>query len=379
MSRYCEICEEEVNSFFFHIKKKHNISAEEYKNKYLPKKYCLNCENQINNPKSSSLYCCEKCRKEYYNKQEILESRKDPEGKTECRICGFMSPCVGIHVVQKHKISLDDYKKEYNLETKDCYSEKYLNNLSENIKGDKNPFYQHGGKYSPFSKKFIHYSDESSDEKIKEIFNKVKQTKKDHPENISTRIEYWLAKGYDIETAKEKLYDRQNTFSLDACIKKLGIEQGTLKFNQRQEKWQNTLNSKSEEEKARINKLKISKGFSISKAEKYIFDQLKNDFDIEQQFTLFDENRSYIYDIVDIKKKKIIEYNGDFWHANPNIYSENFVNKRNKKTAKNIWEQDSIKLNIAKSHGYEVMVIWEQEYNLNKKEIINKCKEFLNE
>lgn len=56
------------------------------------------------------------------------------------------------------------------------------------------------------------------------------------------------------EEAKYALSERQCTFSLEKCVKKYGEEEGLKRFNIRQEKWQNTLNNKSNKEKEEINK-----------------------------------------------------------------------------------------------------------------------------
>jgi len=46
-------------------------------------------------------------------------------------------------------------------------------------------------------------------------------------------------------------------------------------------------------------------------------------------------------------------------------------------TAKEVWDRDEIKLNLARNSGYEILVIWESEILKNKNEVINKCKNFL--
>lgn len=57
----------------------------------------------------------------------------------------------------------------------------------------------------------------------------------------------------------------------------------------------------------------------------------------------------------------IIEINGDFWHANPERYkpTDIFPTWEGKKTAQEIWDHDSEKLNIYKELNYNFLVIWE--------------------
>jgi G:T-mismatch repair DNA endonuclease (very short patch repair protein) len=83
-----------------------------------------------------------------------------------------------------------------------------------------------------------------------------------------------------------------------------------------------------------------------------------------------------MYDLVDSYKKKIIEFNGNYYHMNPEIYSAETVNKRLNATAKEIWENDRRKLELVRDMGYEVLVVWEKEYK-NEPDTIFKCINFL--
>ena len=73
-------------------------------------------------------------------------------------------------------------------------------------------------------------------------------------------------------------------------------------------------------------------------------------------------NQNFDFVVLDIKK--IIEFNGDKWHANPKYYKYNdipmngFINK----TAKEIWINDLLKNNKAINNGYEILTIWENEW-----------------
>lgn len=72
-------------------------------------------------------------------------------------------------------------------------------------------------------------------------------------------IEYWLNKGYSLIDAKEELAKQQATFTLGKCIQKYGEVEGKHRWLERQEKWQNTLNLKSDSEKEEINRKKATK------------------------------------------------------------------------------------------------------------------------
>jgi len=122
---------------------------------------------------------------------------------------------------------------------------------------------------------FRGYSEEEAKQKVSEIqrnnalkfSKKIKENPEKYRDSFNTKIEYWLKKGYTLEQAKEKLKERQSTGRLDKFIEREGPIKGYIKWKQRQEKWQNTLNSKSPEEIERINK---SKALTLEKMiEKY--------------------------------------------------------------------------------------------------------------
>lgn len=203
------------------------------------------------------------------------------------------------------------------------------------------------------------------------------EDKKNNPEKykgiLPNQIKYWLDRGYSEDEAHEIIKERQTTFSLEICIDKYGFDQGTKIFNERQKKWVNSLHSNFE---------KYGDGRSPqSKWVNDIKDRLKeNGFDIpekEKWMRVKGSNVSYSFDLT--IDKKIIEFNGDYWHMNPKIYEVSSFNKSIQLTASEKWHLDAEKIKYAKSKGYEVMVIWEYEYISEPETVINKCVKFLND
>ena len=78
--------------------------------------------------------------------------------------------------------------------------------------------------------------------------------------------------------------------------------------------------------------------------------------------------------------KKVIEFAGDYWHGNPEVYEPNFYNPQAKSLAKDLY-QKTIERNLLLEsiHGCKVLLVWENEYKKNKEEILGKCLKFLNE
>jgi G:T-mismatch repair DNA endonuclease (very short patch repair protein) len=67
----------------------------------------------------------------------------------------------------------------------------------------------------------------------------------------------------------------------------------------------------------------------------------------------------------------IIEYNGDYWHCNPNKYSKDYFHQVKGMTAEKLWEYDKNKVDIILKNGYNLEVVWESDYKSDKT-IINK-------
>jgi hypothetical protein len=88
-------------------------------------------------------------------------------------------------------------------------------------------------------------------------------------------------------------------------------------------------------------------------------------------------DRYYFYDYVIPDKRKIIEFNGDYWHANPKLYESHWQHPVSKKYAREIWMEDAKKIDIAINKGYNLFVVWETDYKKNPNEIIKQCVEFL--
>ena len=86
----------------------------------------------------------------------------------------------------------------------------------------------------------------------------------------------------------------------------------------------------------------------------------------------------YYPDFLIYSKKKIIEFFGDYWHCNPNIYESTFYNKVLQKSANDVWKHDNERIHNIISEGYDVLIIWENEIIENFNDCMEKCIEFIN-
>lgn len=258
--------------------------------------------------------------------------------------------------------------------------------LSNNMKGSKNPMHRdkttniERREISPkciefYEKRFPNLTDIERRNLLK---NQIEKTQRNTPkESRPQNKEYWINKGFSEEESIIKAKDRQSVGKLENFIKRYGEEEGRDRWLNRQKKWKKTI-----KEKYGVI------GRSVSLVSLTIFEYLKKKFpDREFQFGEMNEKyisnekseNTYSYDFTDSINKKIIEFNGDYWHMNPKIYKPLDFNKSKKKTAKEMWDYDKHKIDTAKSNGYEVLVIWENDYTNSKEEVLEKCIKFLSE
>lgn len=86
------------------------------------------------------------------------------------------------------------------------------------------------------------------------------------------------------------------------------------------------------------------------------------------------ELNSYV--VYDIKHKNcIIEFNGDYWHANPKIYKDSTIIRG--KTALEIRHRDMLKLKTVENLGFKTLTIWESDFLQDKNSIIKKVYQWI--
>lgn len=223
------------------------------------------------------------------------------------------------------------------------------------------------------------YSELDSIIKIKELQTKASKSRKNPRSN--TTIEYFMKRGLSRTDAISALRDRQNTRSKSKYIERYGEIDGIKRWTEVNKKWSENIEAQYKAGKfKKTQKSKIFKVTSINELE--LAENLQNLYNSQlafgaNQLYIYDGTRYYYYDIADKINKKIIEYNGDYWHANPMKYSKTDIVHSNK-TAEEIWINDMNKLNILKQLGYEIHIVWESEYINDKSTVLNNCLKFLN-
>ena len=254
----------------------------------------------------------------------------------------------------------------------------------------------------------LRYGIEEGTKKFNEYRNK---------QAISNSYEYKKEK-YGWTKEQFNKYNQSRAVTLDNLILKYGIEEGTKKFNEYCEKQKyvgcdiNYFINKYGEEDGRIKYKEILdkkiKGLmkilnvGVSKLEKQILnslyseeyefyvncvvDEIKNRDvyinDLNYQFYLYSEkyNKKFYYDGCILDKKILIEIHGDFWHynkRNKHIINAFAKDKEIIISIKNRLWRDKAKIEIANDSGFVVYTIWELDWKLHSKEIIEHFKKWV--
>lgn len=157
-----------------------------------------------------------------------------------------------------------------------------------------------------------------------------------------TKSEFYSLKGKEIWS---KLSDDEKQRWLDASIHKNGINKqhyGSISSN--------GLNSSLLEKKVYGLLLESNIDFSIQK-------KLKRT-----------KSKNFFYDVLLNELSILIEVNGDYWHANPDVYlaDDEIKYPGGNRTARDVWEKDIEKEDLAISKGFIEIAIWESELSLVK-------------
>ena len=111
----------------------------------------------------------------------------------------------------------------------------------------------------------------------------------------------------------------------------------------------------------------------VSRAQREILSYLTSTFPEHgfegEKYFASGSHRCFI-DIVSERAKLAVEFNGDYWHCNPSVYSGSFFHPKKRKTAEQIWEDDRRRLQVLEKSGYRTLVVWENEYSADKQGVL---------
>lgn len=194
------------------------------------------------------------------------------------------------------------------------------------------------------------------------------------PESTFLCVEYYTSRGYTEQEAVEIIRNRQDTTSEESFRSRYGVEEGSRLYR---EYWDKISSQRKfpalveryglESAIERLEKRRCKA--SVSNASQMFFQRLLQSLDesgidygsFYYEYGKGTRERYYFYDLCFSQRKLVIEYHGDYWHANPNIYEETWVHPVTKKTAKEIWEYDETKISTIRNLGFDVVIVWESD------------------
>lgn len=83
-------------------------------------------------------------------------------------------------------------------------------------------------------------------------------------------------------------------------------------------------------------------------------------------------------DEVDFESKKVVEFYGDYFHANPSRFGADdiLIFPSGKVAARAVWEHDRERLEYLESLGYGVLIVWESEFRSVSEQVLEKLRQF---
>lgn len=103
-------------------------------------------------------------------------------------------------------------------------------------------------------------------------------------------------------------------------------------------------------------------------------------YDKDEKWIRIENNKGFFVDLLDEENNKIIEFNGDFFHANPTKYKDNDIIKISENEqykASELWNKDKMKIDKLKELNYSVFIVWESDVKNQLDVELEKCVNFL--
>jgi hypothetical protein len=181
------------------------------------------------------------------------------------------------------------------------------------------------------------------------------------------KLEYFVekyGKEKGLEEYRRVCKDKRITY--DNFIKKYGENEGALKWISYVTKKNNNYSGVSVELFYTLDEM-----YEISRINSRYGD--KNNGELSLNLEIGGEHKlvSLDYTLFD----KVIEFYGDFYHANPKRYREDDIILT--RPAKLIWEKNRKRIEAIEKAGYKVKIVWEGDFYKDPKRVISECLDFL--
>lgn len=292
-----------------------------------------------------------------YGKEMGIKKQKNKSNKTAITVDNFIKK-VGIRYKDINEAK-EAFRNSRNGTSDKKFKEKY---------GDDWKFHKSNYLEKKMYKQSIEFLGESEFKKRKKHY-KYSNSKQGYIEKYGYEkgTLKWYNKNKKISDSVSKLDHNRDNVSLKSFKLRLGNKQGQIEYDNLCEKHRKIAIKNN-------SYLHFGKNNGcVSKISTKFYNDIKKIFEVEREFKI---NR-YYYDFK--IGNTIIEFNGDYWHCNPEKYSPDDIVKFPNRTisAKDKWKEDNIKLNLAKNNGFRTIIVWENDYRNNKEETILKITKLI--
>ena len=330
-------------------------------------------------------------------------NEQDPNTFVVCLECGTKHPQIThTHLKKAHSMTLDQYTTKHNLKKPDlfCVNVKELKKVTlENLikkygveegtrkwnqyrerQAHSNSFEYKQERHGWTREQYDAYNDSraSTKENFIKRHGEEEGTKRwkaycERQSYAGVTEEYFVEKYGPLEGIKKfQEVCSKKAHTLEGYIQKFGEVVGT-------ERWERFVGGVSESlpqsKPANEMFMSILEQLPTNRYQSIFFNQKNHEY-----FFAKKGHRTLFVDFCDIATKKVIEFAGDYWHGNPDVYGPEYFNTRTQCTAKELYDKTLERNKILEEvHGCKVLLIWENTYKKDKQNTINKCLEFLNE
>lgn len=308
----------------------------------------MNGSGLLNTEHQRTLLTCSKCKKGNQHKlfnvhgkgssnkclecvvgiSKELNTELNRDSWIECKICGYRAKEISTHVKNIHGVNPKDYGI-----TK-CKTS------IDRVKGANNPGYNHGGRMSAWSSKSTFYSPESHQ---KAIANSQEGINKNSP----VRKSFYKS---------EEEFRQAQIRDLDFFISKYGVEEGTVRHAAKTLKW---TKSYKKQNFSKISQELFVEVDSLYNGNTYFATKSRPEM-LEYQNKEYRTEIGLLLDYVDVDTKKVIEFDGDYWHG-----------KRGNVERERLRDEKLLQA------GYEILHIKESDFRKDKQSTIQRCVQFL--
>lgn len=182
--------------------------------------------------------------------------------------------------------------------------------------------------------------------------------------------------------------------SIEYFIDKYGEKEGAKKYSEVNAKKmlteENFIRKYGEEEgKKRFDEYNRHSARSYSSISQRMFEEIDNRFEVAKarsRYAMKGGEVGVTYREGDIIRNaildycldnRVIEFNGDYYHANPSLYDADDYIDVPEMVARDIWTRDGNRNEGLAKEGYDIHIVWENDYRKDPEKTINECVEFL--